>query len=155
MSGYKHQTSNCYKEINVKKKHLTNIKVFKQYTLPVKLSMTCKVIQLIAMNTILYITKMEKKSTNHLNCNLKPTNKAANYFFNIELSKIINTTLPSNMADGRKIINKIMPHSNKHRCTVKPWEVLLGILGGVVPPSSQILPLFTTKNCHFELTPDL
>ena len=45
----------------LKKKHLTNIKVFKQYTLPVKLSMTCKVIQLIAMNIILYITKMEKK----------------------------------------------------------------------------------------------
>ena len=55
----------------------------------------------------------------------------------IPLPQIINTTLPSNMADGRRIINKIMPHSNKHRCTVKPWEVLLGILGGGVPPSSQ------------------
>ena len=50
--------------------------------------MTCKVIQLIPMNIILYITKMEKKSINHLNCNLKLIHKAANYFFNIELSKI-------------------------------------------------------------------
>ena len=63
-------------------------------------------------------------------------------------NKILNTTLPFNMADGS--INKIMPHSNKHRCTVKPWGVLLGILGGGCHPILQILPLFQTKKCHFE-----
>ena len=41
-----------------------------------------------------------------------------------------------------------MPHTNKHRRTVKPWEVLLGILGGSVPPSSPNLPLFQTKKCY-------
>ena len=66
----------------------------------------------------------------------------------IPLPQKINTTLPLNMADGSKIINKIMPHTNKHRRTVKPWEVLLGILGGSVPPSSPNLPLFQTKKCY-------
>ena len=65
----------------------------------------------------------------------------------IPLPQIINTTPPLNMADGSKIINKIMPHSNKHRCIVKPGEVLLGILGEGVLPSSPTL--FQTKKCHF------
>ena len=57
------------------------------------------------------------------------------------------------MADGSKTINNIMQHSNKHRCTVKPCGILLGILGGGVllcfpnpdPISDQKL-LFSTPD---------
>ena len=64
----------------------------------------------------------------------------------IPLPQIINTTPPLNMADGSKIINKIMPHSNKHRCIVKPGEVLLGILGeGVLPSSPNPNPISDQK----------
>ena len=57
------------------------------------------------------------------------------------------------MADGSKTINNIMQHSNKHRCTVKPCGILLGILGvGVLlcfpnpdPISDQKL-LFSTPD---------
>ena len=57
------------------------------------------------------------------------------------------------MAEGSKTINNIMQHSNKHRCTVKPCGILLGILGGGVllcfpnpdPISDQKL-LFSTPD---------
>ena len=57
------------------------------------------------------------------------------------------------MADGSKTINNIMQHSNKHRCTIKPCGILLGILGGGVllcfpnpdPISDQKL-LFSTPD---------
>ena len=78
--------------------------------------------------------------------------------FTLELNAITsnNKHYPSikiNMADGSKTINNIMQHSNKHRCTVKPCGILLGILGGGVllcfpnpdPISDQKL-LFSTPD---------
>ena len=48
--------------MNDKEKKLTKLKVLNYNTLPAKLSITCKVIQLTPMYIILNITKNEKKA---------------------------------------------------------------------------------------------